>query len=276
MKPEKNCDRFLEELSGRRGVSAEAAAHLQICPDCLAFRQKIEALCREGTAVRPSASHQAIKKAVMERILEPVCEPSNESISIRGWGSLVAVAAGLLIAIGIWLHPVDRWSGGHLSGSRGYTVIADDGTTQTFPLDRAFILGEGSARLSAPDGSVFQVVAPVEVVVETRGFVLLQGTLVASVQSGKIPFVGKTPHGQVEVLGTVFQLRVTKENSILHVLSGKVRMTSWGGVGKTFIANQSGDMLDLHNVFPRKSSKPIPSIDDEGEVKDAGSQTRRE
>ncbi|MBF0502866.1 MAG: FecR domain-containing protein [Candidatus Riflebacteria bacterium] len=262
------CERFIEEISGRSQLSADASAHLRSCQACREARQVVESLIREGSAVRPAASHVAIKRIVMGRINAPAAEPANEWG--HGFQGAIAAAAVVLMAVCLWM-----FSGDHRSAYPGYPGISPNtylitstyGISSSAPLDQPFILASGSARLTAPDGSIFEAVAPIDMSVASRGFHLTNGILIASVQPGKIPFIGTTPHGNIEVLGTVFKVRVNRENSIVSVISGKVQVTPFDGVGKTFIANQSTAMVDSYKAPIGSTTKFVPSIDGDGETK---------
>ncbi|HNV71855.1 MAG TPA: FecR domain-containing protein, partial [Candidatus Ozemobacteraceae bacterium] len=87
------------------------------------------------------------------------------------------------------------------------------------------------------------VVGPARVQAFARGFFIEQGVLRAMVKPGVVPFTGRTPHGEIIVLGTIFVCRVGEHQTEVQVEQGKVRIVSMRGPERVLVAGQKASML---------------------------------
>jgi hypothetical protein len=84
-------DRIPEVASGRTRWTAEEAAHLANCPDCLAEWNLVGATIRIGTKSPIPRDPDAIAGAVLQRL----AEDRRSRRSWRAWGAGIAAAAAI-------------------------------------------------------------------------------------------------------------------------------------------------------------------------------------
>lgn len=94
-----------------------------------------------------------------------------------------------------------------------------------------------------PDQSKLEVTGPARVQLRERGFQQLSGEVKATVVPGKAVFEGQTPHGRIQVLGTVFISKVAPAQTTVRVVTGKVRILPDSGHSVELVAGDSGNML---------------------------------
>lgn len=94
----------------------------------------------------------------------------------------------------------------------------------------------------------FSVSGPARFLPMPNGFHLWQGELCVDVQPSfpaQEPFQGTTPHAVITVLGTVFSVRVTAEQTKVAVSRGKVHVAESDGTAHTLTR---GEEIDVHSM----------------------------
>jgi len=156
-------------------------------------------------------------------------------------------AAAVLLALGVGLVLVLRWSGAdrdrsarsrpraHLVMRSGEVLVEGARAPSDLAVGKTLWVRRGRAAVALPDDAYVLLgersaarvvrVSPGETTVH-----LEQGWLLASVQPrrNRRRFVVTTRAGRVEVIGTVFTVRVTAEEVTVEVLRGQVRLVEPG------------------------------------------------
>jgi hypothetical protein len=105
----------------------------------------------------------------------------------------------------------------------GATVAADDALTTSSRRDARFV-AEGFT-VAVQRGSRLQVERREDGAVK----VTLRGTAFFDVRKRESPFTVATPHGEVQVTGTSFQVEADDRRALVHVLEGAVRLRNEKG-----------------------------------------------
>ena len=127
------------------------------------------------------------------------------------WGSAVATALVLVVAVWWWARPVE--------------VTAVPGTTaaRTLP-DGSTVELHGDTRLTYP-----RTLETVSVLEAERRVVQLEGEAYFEVESGTRPFIVQTPSMRVEVVGTAFSVRSRPgeaDDAHVALAEGRLRVTT--------------------------------------------------
>lgn len=262
MKPDNGCLIHLDAVSGRSPLSLEAASHLQICSSCRQTHATMQALRQEKSAW-PTQDLSGLKGRILEKIhLEPKPQASRptpvqapvpapsplESPWWESWFSgprlaLVAGFAMLVLVIGLRFGTPDASSVLPVGSEQHFQLTRATGVTETRTLSETIALASETVQIQAPDGSFLTVTGPARFQVFRRGFQLDTGSLRAQVKPGQTVFTGRTPHGEVTVLGTIFLCRVTEAGTEVRVEEGKVRIVSIRGPERILVAGQSASMI---------------------------------
>ncbi len=260
------CEEFIEEISGKEPFSSACQAHLKTCEICRetvysvkSFRSEKSAYSpgeierfKDGVAKRISAAEQA-EPAFLQKIV------SWFRPGFSGGNMLFATGFTILILI-LGMNVLSKKEMIFKAGPGVYQVAWSDGKTQIFPLDAPFQIDSGSALISAPDSSSYEVVGPIRLLVKERGFYLSTGVLIAGVAPSKETFVGNTPHGQLEVLGTIFECRVASEGTLVKVISGRVLAKPSGKAQKILTAGQEWKMSLIESASPGETQASQSSV----------------
>ena len=89
-----------------------------------------------------------------------------------------------------------------------------------------------------PDGSELLARGPAALHARNRSFHLSVGIVQARVKPGNESFIATTPHGSVEVVGTVFTLKTASEGTSVEVTEGKVLVRFHGTPPSLLTAGQ--------------------------------------
>ncbi len=258
MRTDNGCLQHLDALSGKAPLNAEAAAHLKTCPACRRAADTIGALRSEKTAW-PTLDLSGLRRRVVERVrleprpqsgrdvsqtgIEPVVPWWEALLSVRALG-LAAALAVLMLAVVFWstrVSPVSRTV--QTTGGQEFRLTRADGTVETRPLHDLFSIATETVELALPDGSQLTLTGPAKAQAFSRGFSIERGTVRARVKPGQTTFTGRTPHGEITVLGTIFVCRVTEQETLVRVEEGKVRIVSTHGPERVLVAGQTAAML---------------------------------
>lgn len=236
------CERFLEEIINGKALSAECQLHVEKCRECQTMRQTVLAFRKESTAYATLEMAERSKKVlaqVMPRIaLNHTPWFAQWAEKMVQWQFSIALACVIMLVVLLpSLIPHQNGEGVLLKGE--YQIAFADGKVEKRSLGTGFSLTTGKAQLRTSDGSVLDVDGPISLLVRNRGFLMESGRLVASVTHSPDPFIGETPHGTIQVLGTVFMCQVEEKDTKVSVVSGSVRVTPKNGPATVLSAGQS-------------------------------------
>jgi hypothetical protein len=261
MSNNETCQRFAEELTGNGSLSEACRAHLDTCPECQAFAATVQAMKSESSAYS-RAEIEPLRRNVIKRLeASPFYtrRPASDGNSlvervlefIMPWRfTLGFVTAVVLIAV----ITVFSQSG---SSVLPVPVVPTDApvTTLAFhieseatpdysplPAGSRFELAQGQAVLHGPNRTRLHVQGPVAITPDEHGFILHSGQVRAEVTPGQTTYTGTTPHGTVEVLGTIFECVVGESATKVSVISGKVKVLPFGGEAVILETDQTTEM----------------------------------
>ena len=258
MKPELMCSDVVERLTVRGELPPESAAHVAECPSCWQIRETVAGLRCEDSAY-PRDILAGMKLRLKERWQKESAPP------VSWWHRLFAgpqpvfalVAMLFLILSGVWYMAPN--------GSRESTrfELAKGASPAVECLFDQFLhLGAGEkAQARLPDGSLLDLQGPLDARVLVRGFRIETGTIRATVQPGEKPFIGKTLHGDIRVLGTIFTCHSEKEKTEVTVEQGKVEITPRQGPVRVLVAGESGCMIYSGNAGTTGEVRQSPAPD---------------
>jgi hypothetical protein len=177
---------------------------------------------------------------------------------------ITGAAAALAIAAGVWffVRPSGRPAahGAVVVALRGDVSIVRDGNAAAMQAVMSVQFGQsvrtgadGSVKLQLPDGTSLQIGADTDVRLDAGRVELRLGQLSCDVtpEAREKPLVFASPHAEVTVLGTAFELSAALAATSVRVTRGKVRVTAGGrsielGQGHRATADAQG----LHGWTP--------------------------
>lgn len=258
MRTDNGCLQHLDALSGKAPLNADTAAHLKTCPACRQVADTLAALRHEKSAW-PTLDLSGLRRRVVERVrAEPRLKqrhdvpPMHPEPSISWWKGLLSFRAlGLATALAVLVLAVVFWKtgvppvgrAGETSAGQEIRLTRADGKIEKVPLHHVFTIATETVEFSLPDGSQVTLTGPAKAQAFSRGFSLERGTVRARVKPGQTAFTGRTPHGEITVLGTIFICRVTDQETLVRVEEGKVRIVSTHGPERVLVAGQTAAML---------------------------------
>lgn len=236
------CEKFLEEITNGKMLSAECQLHVERCRECQNMRQTVMAFRKESTAyatLEMSERSKKILSQVMPRIaLNHTPWFAQLAEKMVHWQFSFALACVIMLVV-LMPNLLPHQNGGGVPLKGEYQIAFSDGKVEKRSLGTGFSLASGKAQLRTADGSVLDVSGPISLLVRNRGFAMEKGQLVASVTHSPDPFIGETPHGTIQVLGTIFECQVEEKDTKVSVVSGSVRVAPRNGPAVTLSAGQS-------------------------------------
>ncbi len=214
-----------------RGELAELRGHTGTCPPC---REEFDRCVLMQSAVKQAFSSSASAEQARASLLERLAVEPNRLAS-TAWlaGRRAAVAAGVLLAIGIFLGfaigRTSRPARGPLSAQvpigisevQGTVLLRHEGSSlwQALEAGSKIYLGDtfhaaadSACVLKLDDESTLELNQNSMLVLRSYNgetqFYLEHGELTAALESPHPPFFVGTPHGRVEALGTEFTVKV--------------------------------------------------------------------
>ncbi len=249
----------------------EANPHLETCESCQIMAQTTRAIKKVGKPADYEKDFPGLKEKVLHRII-PIfkkrfqAEKSNEASFFSGWVFKLAIATAAVV---MFFALTFRPTGPGPVKNPDYLPIK---LMQTFKMsvnakplievsiDSPVSLFEGeTAQIMVPDGSKLKVNGPARLSIMPRGFHLISGSLVAEVTRSNSSFTATTPHGKIEVLGTIFSCVSTSQKTTVKVIQGKVKVSPDKGSAVIIAAGETAEM----NSKESSDSETIPSIDSE-------------
>jgi hypothetical protein len=249
----------------------ETSSHLESCDSCRTMAQTAGTIKNDGKPADYANDFPGLKEKVLHRLM-PIfkrrfqAEKRNEASFFSSWVFKLAIAtAAVVMFFALSFRPTS-------SGSVNKADYLPIKLMQTFKMsvnakplievsiDSPVSLFEGeTAQIIVPDGSKLKVSGPARLTVLPRGFHLISGSLVAEVTRSNSSFAASTPHGQIEVLGTIFSCISTSQKTTVKVIQGKVKVAPDNGSAVIITAGETAEM----NSKKSSDSETIPSIDSE-------------
>lgn len=172
----------------------------------------------------------ALSEGEVSKVLDATSRSTRNGMGAgRSWWRAarvpLALAAGLLIAVGVWRFTTveTKVGGSDVATGKGQTV------TLRFEGEETVVDVLENTRLNVVGGSVVEGAAGEKLLKTGPGKViqLESGSIKVSVakQEEGRSFVLATPHAEARVVGTAFDLRVSETSSRLDVIKGVVRYT---------------------------------------------------
>ena len=267
MSSNETCRRFAEELSAGGRRSEACRAHLETCTDCRQLSETVQALKVEPSAYNRAAI-EPFRRNVLRRLeSSPLFtqKPTGESVFDRLIELIMPLRWTLGFAVALIILAVVSISPESPSvvPANAFRIEGEVAAVTPFTAPGAvFDLAQGRAFLHGPDGSSLEVTGPVRLIPQERGFTLLTGQVLARVKPGETPYVGRTPHGTIEVLGTVFECTITEHATTVRVVSGTVKVVPNAGEPTTLEADQSTTMNLQEGSEVDNASTTYPPITD--------------
>lgn len=245
--------------------------HLENCEQCSQIIATITAIKKDAAPANPALEFPHLKAAVMKRLKALLKSNSAKECShsfLHNWFFKMAFSAvvfALVLTIALPLlrqHPPKPTiviNSLPIALTQNFKISINGQAEKEVLLDNPVSLFAGeTAQITIPDGSTLKVEGPARLNIAPRGFHLASGFLIATVCKGKGTFVASTPHGQIEVLGTVFSCNSTAQKTIVKVIEGKVKIKPEKEPERLLNA---GETAQMHSeAF---YSETIPSIDSE-------------
>ena len=228
----KDCLDFIEEFTGTQPLSSDARDHLAQCPGCQGIAADAGKLRSQASAF-PDAAPPALRQKVLTRLAPP---PAPAPFWQAWFQPLFVTAAALVLLFVVFTQPGSPPAAGP---GGAWEVSIDGRPRQAFLPDRPFQVASGSEALIAmPDGSELLARGPAALHARNRSFHLSVGIVQARVKPGNESFIATTPHGSVEVVGTVFTLKTASEGTSVEVTEGKVLVRFHGTPPSLLTAGQ--------------------------------------
>jgi ferric-dicitrate binding protein FerR (iron transport regulator) len=262
----KACDYYRERIcllsSGDLDKDDEAAVrkHMESCPGCTAYCEEMMSLCREIGALAGEGESVASLPGLHDRVREALT--ARRAPVLLRWRTLVPIAACLALIVGSVAYNqyrsrrfmesivarVEKAGSGASIRRRGRLIAAAIGT----PLVQGDRIetGDGQNVLFSYEGEETRVLVQqktsllLETSKEAKRLSLLRGQIEADVapQPEDRPMVVVTPHAEMTVRGTRFEVRASDDITGLSVREGAVEM---GLPGSGRCENVTGGMTAL-------------------------------
>ncbi|MBF0499059.1 MAG: FecR domain-containing protein [Candidatus Riflebacteria bacterium] len=244
-----HCEKFRDELLKPKKISSELKAHVQECSECRNVREIIPVIQDHGSWYS-GKKYENLKGKILQDYDQIFQQPASTASHPWAITSLlsqffnVKSAFGSLAFAGCLLFLVFQFTGKpSVIQKKIYYQCSMGGNTQQIPLNQPLEINDGYALVVAPDGSRLEAEGKTFLRVGERGFELSFGKITATVKPSSQNFKAVTPHGQIEVLGTIFSCIVNENNSLVTVVSGKVKVTPNGQLSRTLVAGGTIDMV---------------------------------
>lgn len=241
MAAEKECQRLSDSLLNGK-ENPDLAGHIATCVDCQRLQQNIQRLNGLRSAFFPPASPASIRSIVDQVFPAPTFPWPLTLLTLTA-------ALGILVFSLIAVSSISPSSATRppskvvpaLPGQqiKPLPVAANPGL---HPDTRRIIMAAGERLVTAPDGTQFELSGRVDLRILDRGFILQEGMIIAHVKPGKGPFIGKTPHGTIEVVGTVFKVMVKIDRTFVSVLDGRVKIRPLRGAPRNLSVAEGFEM----------------------------------
>lgn len=234
------CESCRQNALSRKPLNPEEKRHLEQCQECRDHELIIRKIQESGSAILPQPT-AAYKKQLLEKIhsLPANSSTANQAPSLidfsTGWIEALfqprmlatMLILGILILTPVyWFHsPAVKPL---ISSMENTWIEVAGGKTETVVL---------------PDQSKLEVTGPARLQIHSRGFRQVTGEVKAMVVPGQTVFEVQTPHGRIQVLGTVFVSKVSAAETRVRVVTGKVRILPDSGPPADLLAGGSGIML---------------------------------
>ncbi len=263
------CIEALDSLLSE-SATPEQKQHVCSCDFCKSQIGVISEIRAVGAI--PSQDYSALKGRILNK-LSPIMEAKREaakanprslSTSWLSWFFGAALTGAFLILMlsnspdipkkrDLVVNPSNRFAS---LSNKSFLITVNEEKEKTISLDNPVSLFKNdTALITIPDGSKIKAVGPARLSISERGFHILNGKIEVSVVPGPKKFIGTTPHGQITVLGTVFNCNVTSEKSEISVSRGKVQVQPDCGKTQILTAGQkttiSGNPTAIINLKER-------------------------
>lgn len=255
MAAENHCQRLQESLMGSTDM-AEDPEHLASCGECRQFRATIETLGKNRSNLFSPPPARLVRSILNQAFPPPAGLPWPLALLT------ILAAVGILVFSSLALYrsqspssvPQKTVSPAEPRLNSPAPSLPLAGNPGLHPDTRRIIMTDGEHLVSGPDGTQFELSGRVDIRILDRGFILQEGVITAHVKPGKTPFIGKTPHGTLEVLGTVFKVMVKIDRSYVSVHEGKVRVKPLQGSSRVLTAAETLEMSATPDTFGNASS----------------------
>lgn len=252
-KPE--CDQFLDQYIDDR-LSEPAAKHLSGCLDCQELRTSLQTIKSQGSLLEPA--HALLQK----KISQSVAAHSQASIPLID--SLITLLTGLrkpqfALAVLVLLALPGVIYYLHSPGAIPVLPLKTPDTL-TAPwvslASRSEIFNDGKGTTIANSGPAVVKFHPMELDVKS-------GEIISTIEPGSYPlFKIRTPHGSVQVVGTIFHTTVTAADTVVKVIRGKVLVSPKIGPVKTIVAGESASMVSFSDPKSPSSTQILAPGED--------------
>jgi uncharacterized cupin superfamily protein len=265
------CFQLIDQVIDGKKLNKELQQHAKKCPACGHTIETVKEISNNARAADYSSEFPDLKARVLQR-LQPIFkqkyQKTNENSLFSNWFfrfALIGAAVILLVVIqfktGSEINSKQKRTL-PIQLSQGFRISVNNKPVQQVSMDNPVSLFESEkAVITLPEGSRLKVKGPARLSIAPRGFHLTKGTLTAEVSKSPQTFTGTTPHGKIEVLGTIFTCETSKEKTSVRVIQGKVKVIPDKGKTQILKAGDSTEMKSKKNATANK--KDIPSIDSE-------------
>ncbi|GAB4271484.1 MAG: hypothetical protein Kow0029_09230 [Candidatus Rifleibacteriota bacterium] len=268
------CKNTIEQIIDGKELTEESKAHTSSCKSCQLVISTTKEIVENGEPANFSDLYPDLKQKVMKRLV-PVMNQKFKaqkptSIFSEHFFRFVFAGAAIILAFIAIVPKVHRplpekktyLSSDAINSAQVFEISVNGNTAIKSSLDNPVSLfANETAEITIPDGSSLKVRGPARLAICPRGFHLIEGSLTAKVARGNTKFTGTTPHGKIEVLGTVFSCESTAQKTVVKVIEGKVKVIPDIGTAVTLTAGESTEMMTSDAVS--SDSETIPSIDSE-------------
>jgi hypothetical protein len=218
-----------------------------------------------------SKEFPGLKARVLKR-LQPVLEQKYQKTAERSIFSswffrFALIGAAVILLVVIQFNAGTRVANKQkpalpIQLSQGFRISVNKKPAQQVSMDNPVSLFKSEkAVITLPEGSRLKVQGPARLSISPRGFHLTRGALTAEVSKRPETFTGTTPHGKIEVLGTIFSCETTPNKTTVRVVQGKVKVIPDKGKHEILKAGDSTEMKNKKGISA--ASETIPSIDSE-------------
>ena len=184
------------------------------------------------------AMHAGLQWDYVAAVREQV-SPNSRTSRLRWLPVIMALAASLLVVVGLWIYQSTRplatltvasINGGNFSWNNGTTDRRSLTEKEVLTAGRFILEGDSAtAVLRFDDGSVLPLTGDTELTTineDAKKIQLTRGIISADVQPqhAGYPFIVRTATAELQVIGTRFMVAATDTGTALDVHHGRVRM----------------------------------------------------